>query len=114
MGHTLGADSGEFAVDDEGVGVVFAGGETSGGEEGDEGFPSDGGGDEVEAPADEVAVELQRGGFQPKGRGYGAKVQSLLVPRHYLNHLLHRWAVQLYPSCFARRHLSLSLSSFSL
>lgn len=80
---SLGAGFTELAVDEEGGGTGGAGGEAASGEEREKGLPSNRGGDEVDAAADEVAVELQGRRLDAEGASDGAEIQTVVVPGDY-------------------------------
>ena len=93
---TLGAEFTELAVDDEGVSVGGAGGQATRGEEGEERLPGDGGGNEIDSSANEVAVELQGRGLQSERPRHGTEVQHLIVQSHARRQLRQRRAEQLH------------------
>lgn len=76
---------GNFAVDKDGGGGGGAGGQGAGGEEGNKRVPGDGGGDEVSASTDEVAVELEGIRVESECPGYRPQVQFLIISRDQLD-----------------------------
>jgi len=85
--HTLGSALGELAIDDEGAGVMSAGGQSARRKEREKGFPSNRRSNQINPSANEVPVELQGGGFDSEYASYGTQVQFLVFPRHYLCYL---------------------------